>query len=584
MIYNKTVLDNDCLSQKRRHSSINPLNEMLMKKFTFFVMMALMSSTLFAQRPLSPKAGVRANMVEKTMDGRWSKMLPRGAKATGFRMAEHLSATTSAQKRAAKADAASSMITETPEGRAESYLKTGFSYYVFWNYVFTIEVTAGVGDLVFDDDNSTVYIKNPYYYLPTDTWLKGTLKDDKIVVSLPQKIFEEEYQGELYEYYANKVDYDEEEGWYFQTEGDNEITFTKVNGVWNMDEDAVLGLTDEAGEWMGYGDFAVSYEKFDEVPVTAPEGTAFEKWVIDNGDGSGLFVNVGFSGNDVYLGGLYSAVPDGVFKGEKDGDKVVFKSGQYVGPSMDYMYYSAANVEEQWDDYYEEYVDVFVPTDKAEFVYDAENKSMSSEGNLGFVAGADGVDFYYAVKSPVIKWQAPLTKATKPQNPEFYYFSEYNDESGYGYVAFVLPQFDVEGNLLDTKNLSYQMFIDDEPYTFYTDEYVAFDEDMDVLPYDFTDSWDVFADGVEHTVYFYTTGFEKIGVQLINTFDGVEEKSDIVYYDVLGTAVDSVTSAPAESTSYFDVAGRKISAPVKGISLKSVKYADGTVKTVKVIK
>ena len=107
---------------------------------------------------------------------------------------------------------------------------------------------------------------------------------------------------------------------------------------------------------------------------------------------------------------------------------------------------------------------------------------------------------------------------------------------------------------------------------------------MDVLPYDFTDSWDVFASGISHTVYFYTTGFNKIGVQLMNTFDGVTEKSDIVYYDVLGSAVDSVTSAPAESTSYFDVAGRRISAPVKGINLKSVKYADGTVKTVKVIK
>lgn len=556
-----------------------------MKKFTLFVMAALMSSSLFAQKPLSPKAGVKANMVEKAMDGRLEqRMLARGAGNTNFRLAEHLSATASAQKRAAKADAASSMITETPKGRAESYIKTGFCYYVLWSSVYTSEVTAGVGDLVFDDDNSTVYIKNPYYALPTDTWLKGTVKDDKIVVSLPQKIFEEEYQGELYEYYANKVDYDEEEAWYFLTEGANEITFTKENGVWNMDEDVVLGLTDEAGEWVGYGDFAVSYEKFNEAPVAAPEGTAFEKWAIERGDGSGSFVNVGFSGNDVYLGGLYAGVPDGLIKGEMNGNNVVFNSGQYVGPAMDHIYYSAANIEEEWNDYYEDYVDVYVPTDKAEFVYDAENKTMSSEDNLVFMAGADGENVYYAVKSPAIKYQAPLTKATRPRNPEITYFSEYSDDSGYCFIEFNLPQFDVDGNLLDTQNLSYQMFIDDEPFTFYTDEYVAFGEDMDVLPYDFADSWDVFAEGVQHVVYFYTTGFEKIGVQLINTFDGVEEKSDIVYYDVLGTAVDSVTSAPAESTSYYDVAGRKISAPVKGISLKSVKYADGTVKTVKVIK
>ena len=255
-----------------------------------------------------------------------------------------------------------------------------------------------------------------------------------------------------------------------------------------------------------------------------------------------------------------------------------------MGADIDYIYFSAANIENQWDDDYEEYVDVLVPTDKVEFAYDADKKRLSSDGNLGFVAGADGENFYSSFIAPVISYQEPVTKATKPRNPEIMAFSDYNDDKGYGYIGFNLPMFDVDGNLLDTKNLSYSMYIDDELFTFYPDEYERITEEMDVLPYDFTDNWDVYVSGVSHTVYFYTTGFNKIGVQLMNTFDGVTEKSDIVYYDVLGSAVDSVTSAPAESTSYFDVAGRRISAPVKGINLKSVKYADGTVKTVKVIK
>ena len=557
-----------------------------MKKFTLFVMAALMSSSLFAQKPLSPKAGVKANMVEKDVENRFGqRMLPNGAKPTGFRMSSHLQSMAGSQNRVAKAGEEETLISETPAGRAEAYVKKGFSYFVFWGYVFETEVTAGVGELVFDDDNSTVYIKNPYYALPTDTWLKGTLKDNKIVVSMPQKIFEEEYDGEVYSFYANKLEYNEDEAWYFLTEGANEISFAKVDGVWYMeDEGAVLGLTDEAGEWVGYGDYGVSYEKFNDVAVAAPDGVSFEKWVMDRGDGSGSFVNVGFNGNDVYLGGLYDGIPDGVVKGQVDGDKAVFNSGQYVGADIDYIYFSAANIENQWDDDYEEYVDVLVPTDKVEFAYDADKKRLSTDGNLGFVAGADGEDFYPYFIAPVFSYQEPVTKATKPRNPEITEFEDYRDDYGFGHISFVLPMFDVEGNLLDTKNLSYSMYIDDELFTFYPDEYTKFTEEMDVLPYDFTDNWDVYVTGVSHTVYFYTTGFNKIGVQLMNTFDGVTEKSDIVYYDVLGSAVDSVTSAPAESTSYFDVAGRRISAPVKGINLKSVKYADGTVKTVKVIK
>ena len=330
-----------------------------MKKFTLFVMAALMSSSLFAQKPLSPKAGVKANMVEKDVENRFGqRMLPNGAKPTGFRMSSHLQSMATSQNRAAKAGEEETVISETPAGRAEAYVKKGFSYLVFWGYVFQTEVTAGVGELVFDDDNSTVYIKNPYYALPTDTWLKGTLKDNKIVVSMPQKIFEEEYDGEVNSFYANKLEYNEDEAWYFLTEGANEISFAKVDGVWYMeDEGAVLGLTDAAGEWVGYGDYGVSYEKFNDVAVAAPDGMPFEKWVMDRGDGSGSFVNVCFNGNDVYIEGLYDGIPDGVVKGQVDGDKAVFNSGQYVGADIDYIYFSAANIENQWDDDYEEYVD-----------------------------------------------------------------------------------------------------------------------------------------------------------------------------------------------------------------------------------
>lgn len=47
----------------------------------------------------------------------------------------------------------------------------------------------------------------------------------------------------------------------------------------------------------------------------------------------------------------------------------------------------------------------------------------------------------------------------------------YNDMDGYGILTFIPSEFDADGNLLDTKQLYYTVYLDDEPLAFDTQDY-----------------------------------------------------------------------------------------------------------------
>ena len=72
-------------------------------------------------------------------------------------------------------------------------------------------------------------------------------------------------------------------------------------------------------------------------------------------------------------------------------------------------------------------------------------------------------------------------------------------------------------------------------------------------------------------------------------FDMSTEEEDIdletIVLDIENTGINDLTAnKQVASTTYFDMAGRKVSQPTDGVFVKSVRYTDGTVVTVKVIK
>lgn len=149
--------------------------------------------------------------------------------------------------------------------------------------------------------------------------------------------------------------------------------------------------------------------------------------------------------------------------------------------------------------------------------------------------------------------------------------------------------FDVNGNFIELNKVSYNLFVDDELFTFYTDEYLELTEDMVDIPYTFTDDKDIiYNGGTLHGIYFFMTGFDKMGVQAIYTADnGETAKSDIAWHYITTTGVDNAKTAAQseiEKVAYTNLSGRELTAPTKGICIKTVTYSDGTIKSFKVVK
>lgn len=571
-----------------------------MKKFTLAVLAAAFVLSMSAQKVVRPQRSlqkafaetqVEAGAVNKLMENKAGKPLA-AKKINPFKSAVKQSVT--------RAGEDFNIITEAPEGRTEVYSLSGLAYYSFWGYIMGVSHEGTLGQIVYCDDN-TVYIKNPISQFATNSYIKGTIDGDEITVKLPQPIYQEDYDGEVYNYQIERLAYseDEEGGWYYRDENSSEVKFTLRNDsvIWAEDTlgDVMLGLCDDTGEWMGYGDYNMVYSKVTDTVVEAPADMTCEDWVLKAND-DGHFVKVGFSGKDVYVGGIYETMPDAFVKGTIDGDKVVFKSGQYLGPDESlnrHAYFVTGGSEMVWDDVYMEWYSSSYMTEQIELSYDAEAKTMiadsKNDSTMFINSGKARIYYIEAFDAPEFRYQAPVVGAVKPATPEFLEFSPYDEYYGYGYVDFIVPKFDVDGRMLDTDKMHYNLFIDDELFTFYPDEYIALTEEMTNVPYDFTDSYDIYDNGTEKMIYFYTTGFEKIGVRSTYTADNGESKdSEIAWYYVNGGTV-GINAAEAgakgvKSVVYTDLSGRRVAKPVRGIYIKTEVYDDGTQKSVKMLR
>ena len=115
---------------------------------------------------------------------------------------------------------------------------------------------------------------------------------------------------------------------------------------------------------------------------------------------------------------------------------------------------------------------------------------------------------------------------------------------------------------------------------------------MTDVPMNFTDYNDFMVSGQMHTVYFFLQGITSVGVQEVYKDGDKAYKSNLMSYTVNEdgtlTGIDrnivNKGEANVKSVSYTDLSGRTISQPQHGIYLKTVKFADGSQKTMKYLK
>ena len=152
-----------------------------------------------------------------------------------------------------------------------------------------------------------------------------------------------------------------------------------------------------------------------------------------------------------------------------------------------------------------------------------------------------------------------------------------------------VPLVGTEGDYLLSTKLSYQLYVDKngvvEPYVLKTSDYEKLSEDMTVIPYTFTDEWDIEPNAYLVYIYGDVPSWSKIGIKSIYTGGGETRESAIGWYEVdtKYTGVQHLTQ-DAKAVVYYDMQGRQTTASAKGLVIRQEQMPDGSVRNVKMVR
>lgn len=566
-----------------------------MKKFTFLLMTSalLMSGSAVAKNSQSESQNLsrktNGQMIFKSND-RQKSMLDSKAKSLK-------------KNSAAKASEFGDIIYEAPEGEVKNLARSGDATYSYYGMLVNTTYENMFGEFVMCE-NGDVYMKNPISQYITDSYIKGKLNGNQIVFSLPQPVEVMDYNGEDLFFLVTMMHYADE--WYYpcNTPEAAELGMPEITNqfVVNINEDGSYSMDTAEGmlvpgmiysdnfAWTGYSDLSAEWKEFSATANPGPAEGVEVNDVVVLYSGVGHYAKLAMDGDDVFVQGIFIEQPESWIQGKRDGNKISFQSGQYLGKDLDYSYYTffaAATAEQAWDPDYEEWYDVYKYDKEIVFDFDEATMTMTSGEDKAAVYNTSDKTILYlnVLNSPMIKTQ-PAEISQTPQNPSDLIFYDYIDSYGYSWLEFNLPMQNVNDELLNPNDLFYIIYVDGDEMVFDPQDYPNIDEDMTLIPYGFNDNYDFISDGQYHEVYFYFDGADEIGVQLCSVKDGeIVGESDIVSVSTSGSAVKTVADADGkriESTRYFNMHGQEVSTPADGIFVKTVKYDDGSVRSFKV--
>lgn len=500
---------------------------------------------------------------------------------------------------AGAAASADTIITAQPEGELlKNCYQQATGYYVFWGYVLTSVTDGSAVDVVKGADGS-VYVKNLLSTLPTNYWVKGyQAEGDTIAFDFPQKIYSETgTDGSVYDYSLWRMNYTqvEEDGETYYTYVPDSVSqtmkFTLRNDTLQLVEDPYLliGLgTSDAGEWTGYGDYSCKIFKLNE-SVSAPSDAASieQALICDNsGEPDYHIGKMAIEGDNVYIGGLVSGNDTGWAKGKINGNKVTFTGTQYMGvneTALSHEYFSPAGKVEMYNAEWDYTYDSVYVEKEIVFDYDAAAKKLTSDGGFIVNKGTNDINQEAEFFSPVIEPYIEIPG--KPIGATFEDFYDYDEDYGLGYAQFSIYRQSTDGNFLNPAKLYYNVYFDDELFTFTPDEYPEFTEDVTDMPYSYNGDY-VSAYGDSHLFYYFTTGFDKLGVGTVYKDGDDRYEGEIEWYYITTDGIkkiDGDNMASTRSVTYTDITGRRLASPARGVNIRTTTLSDGTVHTQKVI-
>ncbi len=234
------------------------------------------------------------------------------------------------------------LMTTQPEGTLKVYDRSGYAYYVYNDYV-RRGAQTGTISIVFAENND-VYMLDPISKAITGVWVKGTLSSDGKTITLPlgQVIAHDTDQND--DVVLGKLYYDEDEEEVTTQATTGNMTFTVSDGTITLNGSSRYtffgAVWKTSNAWAEYGDYSSKYTEVvtPDDPVVAPEGLQTEIYSMSTnsystGRAMQYNINMGLDGNDVYIQGAYSDLPNAWIKGTKSGNTLTFPSGQYLAPT-----------------------------------------------------------------------------------------------------------------------------------------------------------------------------------------------------------------------------------------------------------
>ena len=482
----------------------------------------------------------------------------------------------------------------TPEGDPVQY--------VFSDYYYSAVPVMGSKSA----DGSKIYFDNMFVYVFNngEAWVQGNISTDGTSVTFPGDIAIAELEAEdgFHAVYPLELIVDENDN----ITGVKEIVFKKDGEKIYVEDDAeaptrILALCalNEDGSFLGYFDYTyvMAYEPYTGRTdlVELPEGAQPEDYIYQSYVaglfGASLVIEQGLvyiNGSDVYMNLLTSGYGEAWVKGTIDGNKATFPGDQYVdcGNFLVFQpFYTDGTTDEE--DYLYTY-----PCDLV-LNYDAEKNvfTMAEEEGKDLYNGLftqDGGLYTYSFDLLIGKPTDAAATPTDPYNLEM----EWDEDYGQYVLFYNLDPISTEGDFLNLNNLAYYIYLDGEQYTLTPDVFSRLTEEMDLIPFTFTDGWDI-SNG-----YFYVAEplATSLGIQAVYTVGEVVNYSNVVSVDLEGNVttepapqvvpdgISNVTAKQVTGVEIYDVQGRKLSAPQQGVNIVKLVAADGSSKAVKMYK
>lgn len=462
-------------------------------------------------------------------------------------------------------------ITNQPQGELTTYARSGSAWVYTLVGLYYTDLTEQAAQVVFGP-NDEIYLKNVISQYDCNSWIQGTVGEGSVSFTFPQQVLQ--LQGATY--YALMMTLDESLGTYVRAAEQTLVLdydpltgdITTPAGSPFATNALIIGLAGSNNSWTGFGDWNITLQRVNETPVVAPEELQTASYSVSAEGFVGTLANVGFLGDDIYVQGIYPALPEAWVKGTVSGDKAVFQSGQFLGideSNNSFIYLFSAKTETA-DDGGTTYT---LSDDDITFHYDADTKSLTG-GSL-FLAnkGKGSANAATTYANAAIR---PFTEtAATPQAPRQLEITEggfpyYTRGYGWGVLSFYLNPTDSEGNYILPEKLSYVLYVrvngEEFPIKLYSADYQYQEEPvMEEIPYTYGDEWDIYTDGTYRNVYYYIVGPEAFGVQAIYRGGGEEHRSDITWTTVQTIGAD--IQPEAATPDYPDIDPADVGSTIK---------------------